>query len=165
LPGADDGAPRPFERVIELRGASHSGKTYLLQAAALAAADQSHALVHAVLDTDATNPDGVALGAYADKLLTQLRQDRTPRQQRRARLLESPLADAVVNVQLQPTGWDTGRRRWPIWRRRCPSFARPCRQAIPGSQRRKRTCKTRAGTAAHGRTPILDRHGAPKEEL
>jgi tetratricopeptide (TPR) repeat protein len=105
LPAAD-GTPRPFERVIELRGASHSGKTYLLQAAALAAAEQGHGLVHAMLDIDASNPDGVALGAYADKLLTQLRQGRTPRQQRRARLLESLLQDAVVNVELQPTGWD-----------------------------------------------------------
>ena len=95
-----------FERVIELRGPSGIGKGYLLHSATVAAGLRGCAWTYAVLDLDATNPDGVSLGDYADNLLTQLRRGRSPRQRRRAQVLEALVQEANVNLQIKPPGWD-----------------------------------------------------------
>lgn len=94
-----------FQRVIELRGPSGSGKGYLLRAAAHAAAARGHRWTCARMDLDAASPDGVIAGDYLDHLVAKLRQ-RPGDGAERAAALRSLVEEARINLQLPLSGWD-----------------------------------------------------------
>ncbi|AUB84127.1 hypothetical protein THSYN_26445 [Candidatus Thiodictyon syntrophicum] len=95
-----------FQRVIELRGPTGSGKTYLLRAAAFDAGRCGWPLVHAVLDLDAASPDGVLAEDYLDKVLLELRQRQGKAGARRAAAIHAQFNEVKVKLRVNLSGWD-----------------------------------------------------------